>query len=137
MGGLLTVPAFLEQYPQVNIVDENSYHNAWVTGLTVGTWNLGCVVSAVLAIFISDTLGRRRTLLLGITLWAIGELIQVTSYSFAQFIVGRAIAGFGKASQLVLCALLTNLSQAMASPPRPRQHTKPSASSRIVKALYS
>ncbi|KAH4178021.1 hypothetical protein HBI26_080170 [Parastagonospora nodorum] len=95
MGGLLTVPAFLEQYPQINIVDENSFHNAWVTGLTVGTWNLGCVVSAVLAIFISDGLGRRKTLLLGITLWAIGELIQVTSYSFAQLIVGRAIAGFG------------------------------------------
>jgi MFS family permease len=95
MGGLLTVPAFLERFPQVNIVDNSSFHNAWVTGLTVGTWNLGCVVSAVLAIFISDSLGRRRTLLLGITLWTIGEIIQVSSYSFAQFIVGRAIAGFG------------------------------------------
>jgi MFS family permease len=128
MGGLLTVPAFLEQYPQINIVDENSFHNAWVTGLTVGTWNLGCVVSAVLAIFISDGLGRRKTLLLGITLWAIGELIQVTSYSFAQLIVGRAIAGFGKAPQLLLFiyTVLTALSQAMASPLRPRQHTKPS-----------
>jgi hypothetical protein len=95
MGGLLTVPAFLERFPQVDIVDKSSFHNAWVTGLTVGTWNLGCVVSAVLAIFISDSLGRRRTLLLGITLWTIGEIIQVSSYSFAQFIVGRAIAGFG------------------------------------------
>jgi MFS family permease len=95
MGGLLTVPAFLERFPQVNIIDNNSFHNAWVTGLTVGTWNLGCVVSAVLAIFISDSLGRRRTLLLGITLWTVGEIIQVSSYSFAQFVVGRAIAGFG------------------------------------------
>lgn len=133
------MPAFLEQYPQINIVDENSFHTAWATGLTVGTWNLGCVVSAVLAIFISDALGRRRTLLLGITLWAIGELIQVTSYSFALFIVGRAIAGFGNTSQLgaFMFTVLTILSQAMASPPRPRQHTKPSASSRIAKELYS
>jgi predicted MFS family arabinose efflux permease len=58
-------------------------------------WNLGCVVSAILAIFISDSLGRRKTLLLGITLWTVGEIIQTSSYSFAQFIVGRAIAGFG------------------------------------------
>jgi MFS family permease len=96
MGGLLTVPAFLERFPQVDIIDNINYNDAWVTGLTVGTWNLGCVVSAILAVFISDRLGRRRTLLLGITLWTVGEIIQSSSYSFAQFIVGRAIAGFGK-----------------------------------------
>lgn len=95
MGGLLTVPAFLERFPQVDIITSSSFHNSWVTGLTVGAWNLGCIIAAVLAIFISDSLGRRRTLLLGITLWTVGEIIQTSSYSFAQFIVGRAIAGFG------------------------------------------
>jgi MFS family permease len=125
MGGLLTVPAFLERFPQVDIISSSSFHNAWVTGtcicriklcfnmkiyvvkhiltglgLTVGVWNLGCIVSAVLAIFISDSLGRRRTLLLGITLWAIGEIIQTSSYSFAQFVVGRGIAGFGMTQAL-------------------------------------
>lgn len=45
--------------------------------------------------WISDSLGRRRTLLLGITIWTIGEVIQASSYSFAQFVVGRAVAGFG------------------------------------------
>ncbi|KAF2029602.1 hypothetical protein EK21DRAFT_29935, partial [Setomelanomma holmii] len=95
MGGLLTVPAFLERFPEVDIVNSSSYHDAWVTGLTVGVWNLGCVVSAILAVFISDSLGRRRTLLLGISVWAIGEIIQTSSYSFSQFVVGRAIAGFG------------------------------------------
>lgn len=95
MGGLLTVPAFLERFPQVDIITSSSFHNAWVTGLTVGSWNLGCIVAAILAIFISDSLGRRRTLLLGITLWTVGEIIQTSSYSFAQFVVGRAIAGFG------------------------------------------
>ncbi|KAL5118774.1 hypothetical protein ACEQ8H_003277 [Pleosporales sp. CAS-2024a] len=95
MGGLLTVPAFLDRFPGMNIIDSSSFHNAWHTGLTVGIWNLGCCVSAILAIFISDSLGRRRTLLLGITLWTVGEIIQVSSYSIAQFIAGRAIAGFG------------------------------------------
>jgi hypothetical protein len=32
MGGLLTVPAFLERFPQLNIVDNNNFHDAWVTG---------------------------------------------------------------------------------------------------------
>ncbi|KAH7383926.1 hypothetical protein BKA66DRAFT_549356 [Pyrenochaeta sp. MPI-SDFR-AT-0127] len=95
MGGLLTVTPFIEHFPEVDIVTSLSFHNAWVTGLTVGAWNLGCVVSSILAIFIGDLLGRRRTLLLGLTLWVIGETIQTSSYSLTQFIVGRAIAGFG------------------------------------------
>ncbi|KNG50861.1 high affinity glucose transporter [Stemphylium lycopersici] len=65
------------------------------SGLTVGTWHLGCIVSAIATIFIGDLLGRRRTLILGLTFWVIGEIIQTSSYSFPQFIVGRAIAGFG------------------------------------------
>lgn len=95
MGGLLTVPAFLGAFPQVNTLESTSSHTAWVTGLTVGAWNLGCIISAILSIFISDLLGRRRTVLIGITIWTVGEIIQTTSYSFSQFIVGRAIAGFG------------------------------------------
>ncbi|KAF2623824.1 hypothetical protein BU25DRAFT_433891 [Macroventuria anomochaeta] len=97
MGGLLTVPQFLDRFPQVDTLDpaQASFHSAWVTGLAVGSWNLGCLVSAILCIVVSDSLGRRRTLLLGITIWTIGEIIQTSSYSFAQFIVGRCIAGFG------------------------------------------
>jgi len=123
MGGLLTVQQFLDRFPQVDIVNQSSFHNAWVTGtsnqvlwahqgfrlvlehagscltsigLTVGTWHLGCIVSAIATIFVGDLLGRRRTLILGLTFWVIGEIIQTSSYSFPQFIVGRAIAGFGK-----------------------------------------
>jgi hypothetical protein len=32
MGGLLTVPAFLERFPQVDIVSSSSFHSAWITG---------------------------------------------------------------------------------------------------------
>jgi MFS family permease len=97
------------------------------------------VVSAILAIFISDSLGRRRTLLLGISLWAIGEIIQTSSYSFTQFVVGRAIAGFGKDAAFLLPSdkTLTDHFQAMASPLRPPQPTKPNASSRTAKVPYS
>ena len=114
MGGLLTVPQFLDRFPQVNTLDpaQTPFHNAWVTGrftmthtcfatylqwtgLAVGSWNLGCLVSAFLCILVSDSLGRKKTLLLGITIWTIGEIIQSSSFTFAQFIVGRGIAGFG------------------------------------------
>ncbi|KAF2727608.1 hypothetical protein EJ04DRAFT_581922 [Polyplosphaeria fusca] len=95
LGGLLTVPAFLEKFPQLDNINNTSFHNARYQGITVATWNLGCFASAILTIFIGDVLGRRRTLLLGLAIWVIGEVIQCTSYSFDQFIAGRFIAGFG------------------------------------------
>ncbi|OAG11765.1 uncharacterized protein CC84DRAFT_50769 [Paraphaeosphaeria sporulosa] len=95
MGGLLTVPAFLERFPQVDTINNDSYHNATIQGAVVGTWNLGCFVSAILTIFLGDYLGRKKTLMIGLVFWVIGEIIQSSSYSFGQFIAGRAIAGFG------------------------------------------
>jgi MFS family permease len=67
----------------------------------VGTWNIGCFASAILTIFIGDWLGRRRTLMLGLVLWTIGEIIQCSSYSYGQFVAGRFIAGFGKQPFLI------------------------------------
>ncbi|KAF1972620.1 general substrate transporter, partial [Bimuria novae-zelandiae CBS 107.79] len=98
MGGLLTVPAFLDRFPQVDTVNNASAHNAKVQGnegAVVGVWNLGCLVSAILTMFLGDYLGRRKTIMMGLTFWVIGEIIQSSSYSFGQFIAGRAIAGFG------------------------------------------
>ncbi|ORY08357.1 and other transporter-domain-containing protein [Clohesyomyces aquaticus] len=95
LGGLLTVPAFLERFPQIDTINNSSLHNARLQGITVGTWNLGCFASAILTIFVGDVLGRRRTLMLGLVLWMIGEIIQCSSYSFAQLLAGRFIAGFG------------------------------------------
>ncbi|KAF2110813.1 hypothetical protein BDV96DRAFT_191181 [Lophiotrema nucula] len=95
MGGLLTVPAFLARFPQVDTINNDSLHNARYQGITVATWNLGCFASAILAIFVGDVLGRRKTLLLGLSIWMIGEVIQCTSDSYGQFIAGRFIAGFG------------------------------------------
>ncbi|KAJ4299118.1 hypothetical protein N0V90_004362 [Kalmusia sp. IMI 367209] len=95
MGGLLTLPAFLNDFPQVDTIFNNTAYNAKVQGAVVGVWNLGCFVSAILTIFLGDYLGRRKTLMIGLTFWVIGEIIQSSSYSFGQFIAGRAIAGFG------------------------------------------
>ncbi|KAF2634376.1 hypothetical protein P280DRAFT_502504 [Massarina eburnea CBS 473.64] len=96
MGGLLTVPAFLERFPQVDTINNmSSARNAMVQGAVVGTWNLGCFVSALLTIFLGDYLGRKKTLMMGLTFWVIGEIVQCSSYSFGQFIAGRFIAGFG------------------------------------------
>lgn len=64
-------------------------------GITVAVWNIGCFASAVLTIFLSDLLGRKKTLMLGIAFLVAGKVIQASSYSYGQYIAGRFIAGFG------------------------------------------
>lgn len=96
LAGLLTVPSFRKQFPQADTIGfPESAHVANLQGLTVGIWNLGCFVSAILTIFLGDRIGRKKTMLMGLTFLAIGEIIQASSYSWSQFLVGRSIAGFG------------------------------------------
>ena len=64
----------------------------------VGTWYIGCLLSAILTVFIGDYLGRRKMLMLGLGICMIGEILQCFSVSFPQFIAGRAFAGFGNKS---------------------------------------
>jgi sugar porter (SP) family MFS transporter len=96
LAGILTMPSFRRQFPQTDTIGRpDDYNVANLQGLTVGIWNLGCFFSAILTIVIGDRLGRRKTMLMGLTFLAIGEIIQATSFSWSQFLVGRAIAGWG------------------------------------------
>jgi MFS family permease len=96
LAGLLTVPSFRRQFPQADTIGfPDSAHVANLQGLTIGIWNLGCFFSAILTILIGDKIGRKKTMLMGLTFLAIGEIIQASSFSWSQFLVGRAVAGFG------------------------------------------
>ncbi|KAL4891213.1 general substrate transporter [Aspergillus ambiguus] len=64
-------------------------------GNMTSVYNLGCFAGAFSTIWLGDILGRPRTILLGSTIIAIGGLIQAASYSVAQIMVGRIIAGCG------------------------------------------
>lgn len=72
MGGILTMPQFLEYYPSINTEDEMlkdnpalSQQRANEQGIAVASYNLGCFVGAVITVFISNALGRKRMIILG------------------------------------------------------------------------
>ncbi|KAK0347951.1 hypothetical protein LTR91_005831 [Friedmanniomyces endolithicus] len=96
LAGLLVVPEFRRQFPQVDTIgNPGSLHVATIQGITVAAWNIGCFISAMLTIFWGDVIGRKKTIFLGTTFLMIGEIIQATSFSYGQFVAGRVIAGFG------------------------------------------
>ncbi|KAB8256315.1 general substrate transporter [Aspergillus pseudonomiae] len=58
-------------------------------------YDVGCFFGALVAFSIGERLGRKKSILLGTTLMAIGTLLKCTSYSLPQIFVGRVILGFG------------------------------------------
>lgn len=99
MGGLLTLPSFLQYFPQV---DTTSPPPGWtssqasnVQGITVGGYTLGCFFGAVATIWMGNWLGRKNSIMLGSAIMVVGATIQCASFSLPQLIVSRLITGFG------------------------------------------
>ncbi len=96
MGGLLTLGSWVRQFPEINTVDNpGDNHIATIQGISVVSYNVGCFVGAVITIFIGDLLGRRKMIFLGSSIMIVGAILQCSSFSLAQLIVGRIITGFG------------------------------------------
>ncbi|MCJ1477906.1 hypothetical protein MMC13_006580 [Lambiella insularis] len=103
MGGLLTLPSFYTIFPQIDttsdkytslsVADQN--HQSTIQGITIASYNLGCLTGAVICIWLGNILGRRKTILLGSSVMIVGAAIQCSSFSLPQLIIGRLITGVG------------------------------------------
>lgn len=87
---MLTAPSSGNTFAQV--FDNPS---STITGLMVSIYEVGCMFGSIGIIIWGDRLGRRMSLVIGGIIVIIGTILQVTSYSRVQFIVGRIVAGLG------------------------------------------
>lgn len=60
-------------------------------GTVVAMYTLGALFGALSCIYIGDKLGRIRTIQLGAAIDVIGAILQCTSFSLGQLIVGRLV----------------------------------------------
>ncbi|KAI0805776.1 general substrate transporter [Xylaria sp. FL0064] len=102
MGGILTMPQFLDIFPSINPDDPAIAGNsalkserAQTQGIAVASYNLGCFLGAVISIFISNKLGRKRMIMLGTSIMVIGAALQASATTLPHLIVGRIITGIG------------------------------------------
>lgn len=56
-------------------------------------YDVGCFLGAIGAFAIAEHLGRKKSILMGTAIMAVGTILQATSYSLAQMFVGRIILG--------------------------------------------
>jgi MFS family permease len=66
-----------------------------MVGLIVAIYEVGCFFGSVLTAIVGEQLGRRKSIGGGVIIMIIGALLQATSYSRAQMIVARIVAGVG------------------------------------------
>ncbi|KAK5127868.1 hypothetical protein LTR85_004985 [Meristemomyces frigidus] len=86
-GGVIVTDDFLQT---LNIVGNTS-----LQGTITAIYDIGCFFGAIAAFVFGDYLGRKRGVLVGTTIMSVGAILQITSYSVAQMIIGRVIAGIG------------------------------------------
>lgn len=101
MGGILTLDTFRSTFPTIDDSANGDFTGlsqstrSVYQGISVGSYNLGCFLGAVITIFIGNTLGRRRMIFLGTSIMVVGALLQATAMSLPHFIIGRIITGLG------------------------------------------
>jgi sugar porter (SP) family MFS transporter len=102
MGGILTLPVFLEQFPSIDPSAEGivkgsaeASNRSTYQGIAVASYNLGCFLGAVITIFIGNPLGRKRMIFLGTAIMVVGAALQASAFSLEHFIIGRIITGLG------------------------------------------
>ncbi|KAJ5716260.1 hypothetical protein N7493_008171 [Penicillium malachiteum] len=58
-------------------------------------YDVGCFLGAIVAFTLGERLGRKKSILLGTTIMAIGTALQASSFSLPQIFIGRIVSGIG------------------------------------------
>ncbi|RHZ70703.1 hypothetical protein CDV55_103215 [Aspergillus turcosus] len=86
MGGLSTSNEFLDVF---------GHPNSALLGFLVSAYEVGAMFGAAFQFMLGDRLGRRHNNMWGAGVVMIGAILQASSFTRAQFIVGRLVGGFG------------------------------------------
>ncbi|WWC98835.1 hypothetical protein V866_005728 [Kwoniella sp. B9012] len=89
----LTMPQFLAQFPETD-PDANSSASL-NKGVMTALLELGAFLGALSAGWVADKWSRKMSIVVGSVWFVIGTILQASSYSFAQLVVGRFVGGIG------------------------------------------
>lgn len=64
-------------------------------GLVTSIYDIGCAVGCLIAFVWGHQIGRKKMIIAGGSIMIIGTVILASSYTTAQFLVGRIVTGLG------------------------------------------
>ncbi|KAJ6127948.1 Major facilitator superfamily domain general substrate transporter [Penicillium samsonianum] len=88
-GGVVVTPDFLEVHDLVGPTKTK------VLSTVAAIYDIGCFFGAILAFTVGERLGRKKSILLGSAIMAVGTILQASSYSLPQMFIGRIVLGLG------------------------------------------
>lgn len=97
LGSLLSLRSWVAVFPEIDTIDTTGAqrsHNSTSQGACNSSFQMGCLIGALSLSFYGDKLGRRKTAFMGASITVIGQALQVSATTLAQFVVGRVILGF-------------------------------------------
>lgn len=93
MSSLLTLPSFLERFPEINATADKS--KSTLQGLVVAIYEIGCMSGALFAMMYGDNFGRRKMIWAGAAIMTVGAVLQCSAFGLPHLIVGRIVTGIG------------------------------------------
>ena len=90
--------------------DNYAYATPFLIGLAVGIYGLGQAIFQIPMSLAADKFPRKPIIMLGLILFAVGGIIAANATDIYQVIIGRALAGSGAVSA-VLMALLADVTR--------------------------
>ncbi|OAA68573.1 General substrate transporter [Niveomyces insectorum RCEF 264] len=97
VSGILISPDFIKTFPRTK--------KSSIQGITASCFSLGNLLGCLMAAIYGGHLGRKNTLRIGATISVVGAVLQFSSFSFAQLIVGRVINGVGNGMTSSTCGI--------------------------------
>lgn len=91
MGGLVNTPSFDNTFG----INTKTNYGTNMIALIVAIYEIGCFFGAIFTSFVGESLGRRRSIFLGVCVMILGALLQATAYTKAHMIIARIVSGLG------------------------------------------
>jgi len=95
ISSMLLFPDFINRFGQVQPNGEIDF-DVTIKSLIVSMMSIGTLIGALAGAYTADWFGRRRSLSIGVAVFVIGNVIQITAMnSWVHLMMGRIVAGLG------------------------------------------
>jgi SP family sugar:H+ symporter-like MFS transporter len=95
ISGILIFKDFIQRFGQDQGNGEKAF-DPTISSLLVSLMSIGTLVGALAGAYTADWFGRRRNLSIGVFIFVIGNIIQVTAMNtWVHMTIGRIVAGLG------------------------------------------
>ncbi|KAI1780323.1 general substrate transporter [Hypoxylon cercidicola] len=98
IGGLITEEDWSETFPEIDTLHATPAEKdarSTLQGFVVAVFVIGALFGSLSCSYSGDRFGRRNVIFFASICTLVGEILEASSFSLAQFIVGRIVVGVG------------------------------------------